>query len=189
MAGAMRFHNIDAFSAALPGDFDLVHWNNALHHMPDTEAAVAWSRDRLRPGGVFAIDDYVGASRFQHSAHLLDWANRMLAVLPDRLLRRPGESGELVPRVQMRCDAEWLARMDPSEAVDSANILPAIWRSFPEAEIIPTGGALYFVALNDAFHNFVSEDDLRLLDALLLADAAVAQQGETPYAVVLAVKA
>jgi hypothetical protein len=47
---------------------------------------------------------------------------------------------------------------------------------------------LHFVGLNDAFHNFVAQEDLRLLDALLLLDEAVAQRGETPYAVALAVK-
>lgn len=72
--------------------------------------------------------------------------------------------------------------------MDSAPILPAVRRVFPGATIIPAGGALYFIGLNNAFHNFTSEDDPRLLDALLLAGEAVGQLGETQYAVALAVK-
>lgn len=184
----MHFHNVNAFTADFPGEFDLVYWNNALHHMPDTAMAVAWSRERLRPGGVFAMDDYVGASRFQHSPWLLAWTNRMLGVLPDRLLQDCQDGARLVPRVLGLINLEDLMRIDPTEAVDSAHILPAIRRVFPDATIIPTGGALYFIGLNNAFHNFTSEDDLRLLDALLLADEAVGQLEETQYAVALAVK-
>lgn len=188
MADRLRFHHADAFAMDVPGDFDLVYWNNALHHMPDTAAAVAWSRDRLRPGGVFAMDDYVGESRFQHTPELMAWSNRMLALLPDRLLRRSQDRTQLVPRVLGLHDPHVIAATDPTEAVDSGNILPAVRRAFAAPEIVPTGGALYFVALNDAFHNFIEEDDLRLLDTLLLLDEAVAQRGETPYAVALAVK-
>jgi SAM-dependent methyltransferase len=184
----LRFHHADAFAGDAPKDFDVVYWNNALHHMPDTAAAVAWSRDHLRSGGVFAMDDFVGASRFQHTPELMAWANRMLALLPDRLLRGSRDPTRTVPRVATLLDPDAVAAIDPTEAVDSGNILPAVRRVFPSADIIPTGGALYFVGLNDAFHNFVAQEDLRLLDALLLLDEAVAQRGETPYAVALAVK-
>jgi SAM-dependent methyltransferase len=183
----VRYIHANALTLDLPADYDLVYWNSALHHMPDTAAAVAWSHARLRPGGVFAADEYVGASRFQHTPSLMAWTNRMLALLPERLLRRPDGNG-FVPRALGLIPVEELVKIDPTEAVDSANILPAVRHVFPDAEIIPTGGALYFVALNDAFHNFVTEDDLRLLDALLLADEAIGQLGETQYAVILAVK-
>lgn len=188
VADRIHFHTIDAFSAELPDDFDLVYWNSSLHHMFDTAAAVAWSRDRLRRGGVFAADEYVGASRFQHSPELFAWSNRMLALLPDRLLRRPDPDAGLVPRVVGPIAVDELIQVDPSEAVDSANILPSVARTFRDVDIIPTGGALYFVALNDAFHNFTSPEDLRLLEALLLADEAVGRLGETQLAVIFAVK-
>lgn len=184
----LRLHHANAFTTDVPGDYDLVYWNNALHHMPDSAAAVTWSRERLRPGGVFAMDDYVGASRFQHSPGLMIWTNRMLSLLPDRLLRDDRDPARLVPRALSLIDVAALIAIDPTEAVDSFPILPAVSAVFPGAEIIPTGGALYFVGLNNAFHNFRSDEDLRLLDALLLADEAVGLLGETQYAVALAVK-
>jgi hypothetical protein len=59
---------------------------------------------------------------------------------------------------------------------------------FPDCEIIPTGGALYHLALNDIFCNFTSEDDLALLRQILLLDRALAERGTTQYAVAFAVK-
>ena len=189
MSNRLRMHRANALALELRNDFDLVYWNNSLSNMPDTAAAVAWSRDRLRSGGAFALDDYVGANRFQHSDAPLAWANRIRALLPDRLLTRWAESaGQLTARVIGRIDPQELADLDPTHAVDSINILPAIRRLFPSAEIIPTGGALWVVALDGAFHNFVSEEDLCLLNALLLVDEAVGQLGETQYAVALAIK-
>jgi SAM-dependent methyltransferase len=144
LAERIRFHHADAFKAHVPRDYDVVYWNSALHHMPDTAAAVTWSRDHLRFGGIFACDEYVGASKFQHSDALLAWSNRMLATLPDRLLRRPGGTTDTVPRVVARIDPEYLTKIDPTEAVDSENILPAVRNTFQNAEIIPTGGLALF---------------------------------------------
>lgn len=183
----MRFHRADAFDAALGSDHDLVYWNNALHHMFDTHRAVAWSRERLGPGGLFAMDDYVGAPRFQHADAIMDWAALLLALLPDRLLAHwDAARATTIPRRPGRHDPQALATMDPSEAVDSQNILPAIRSVFPGAEIIRTGGTVYFIALCEAFQNFDSAEDLRLLDALLAIDHAVAQREETQYAVAFA---
>jgi SAM-dependent methyltransferase len=49
VADRVRFHVGDAFSLDLDDQYDLVYWNNALHHMFDVERALQWSRDRLRP--------------------------------------------------------------------------------------------------------------------------------------------
>lgn len=188
LSDRFRFYSVDAFTADIPSDYDLVYWNNALHHMPDTAAAVQWSFDRLKPGGLFAMDDYVGATRFQHSPQLMAITNAVLATLPERYFRRPGPDAGFVPRALALTDVEALIKIDPSEAMDSSNILPAIRNVFPAAEIIPTGGLLYFVALNDAFHNFETEEDLKILDHLLTIDHSASILTETQYAVVFAVK-
>jgi hypothetical protein len=182
------FHNMSPFSGEVGTEYDVVYWNNALHHMSDTVAAVEWSRSRLRAGGVFAMDDYVGASRFQHTSELIEWARRIRALLPDRLLRTSADPNILIPRDVPLHDPVAIAAADPTEAVDSGNILKGIRRTFQAPEIIPTGGAAYFIALHDAFHNFEGDDDSRLLDALLLMDEALAQFCESPYAVAFAVK-
>jgi SAM-dependent methyltransferase len=178
----------NAFDAALGEDYDLVYWNNALHHMPDVDAAIQWSRDRLKPGGLFAMDDFVGPSRFQWTDKNLDWASKVRASLSDRYLQNPNAPGSLVSRECLRPTIEAMIADDPSEAADSERILDAIRNHFNDPEIIPTGGALYHLALNDIFDNFRTEDDLSQLRQILLLDQMLAETGTTQYAVAFAVK-
>lgn len=187
LADQIVFHHADAFAADLRSDFDLVYWNNALHHMMDVHASVQWSRDHLRQGGVFAMDDYVGATRFQHSPEFVAWGSRLLALLPEHL-RRHWNGTDVIPTVVGVLDPAELARIDPSECADSGSILPAVKSIFPDAEIIKTGGIAYFIALTHTFHNYTSETELALLNAILMADEAVSDRVESQYAVVIARK-
>ncbi len=88
-----------------------------------------------------------------------------------------------------RPDLDAFIAADPSEAADSDKILDCIRLVFPDAEIIPTGGVVYHLALNDVLANFDDERDATLLQSLLLLDAALAGAGHSQYAVALAMKA
>src|SRR4051812_29523636 len=67
LGGRVHYHTSDAFAEVTgSGEFDFVHWRNAIHHMLDTREAIAWSARCLAPGGVLYLDDYVGPSRFQY---------------------------------------------------------------------------------------------------------------------------
>lgn len=172
------------FGDALSADhtrYDLVHWNNALHHMMDTTAAVEWSRSVLEADGWFFMDDFVGATRWQWSDRSLEVANRVRSFLPSRFLENDA------PRQLKRPDAARLAAADPSEAADSDNIVPAIRRVFPDARIIHTGGCIYHLALSKLLSKFSAEDEV-LLESLLLLDEEMARAGETHYAVTVAQK-
>ncbi|MDE2562526.1 MAG: hypothetical protein KGL48_09810 [Sphingomonadales bacterium] len=72
--------------------------------------------------------------------------------------------------------------MDPSEAADSGRILAGIAVHFPHAEVVPTGGVVYQLALNDVLANFHDDADYALLDSLLFLDEQVAKSGLTQYA-------
>lgn len=182
VANRVRFHLSDAFNERTQSTYDLVYWNNALHHMFDTETAVKWSRAQLRPGGVFVMDDFVGPSRFQWTDRNLQFASSVRALLPSRLLVHPTDRSRALPTRISRPNPQLLARDDPSEAADSSNILPAVRKHFPGAEIILTGGAIYHLALNDVLAN-LEEGDTPLLLSILLLDEALADLGETHYAV------
>lgn len=65
VAERASFHVQDAFARDEADQYDLVYWNNALHHMFDVRQAFLWSREKLRPGGWLVMDDYVDATRFQ----------------------------------------------------------------------------------------------------------------------------
>jgi len=189
----VTFHRDDGFSVVAPESVDLVHWNNSLHHMLDVRRAVEWSRRVLAPGGVFFLDDFVGPTRFQWSDRAIAVATGVRAMLPRRFLEDPASPPDKrrhLPVEVKRPNASRLARRDPSEAADSAAILPAVRDLFPEAEIQRTGGLVYHVALATILHNFDEEDaeDLALLDLLLELDTACLRDPEleSPYATALA---
>jgi len=183
----ITFHHGDPFSFEITLNFDLVYWNNALHHMMDTRAAIEWSRDHLRDGGIFAMDDYVGNTRMQHSPELVAWGTRLLGMLPE-YLRRHWNGVDVLPAVIGVVPAEDMARVDPSECADSGSILSSVQSIFPNAQIIKTGGAAYAIALCNTIQNYRSETELALLNAILMADEAATDRFETQYAVAIATK-
>lgn len=187
LSDRVKFHVCDAFEARLD-PYDFVYWNNALHHMLDVEQAIRWSYAHLMPGGLFAMDDFVGASRFQWADAELDIAERVRRLLGPRYLRNPMDPSLTLPLRPSRPTVECMISADPTEAADSARILPAIKKIFPNAEITLTGGCIYHLALNDVIANFTEIEDKALLQSLLLADEAFAKSGLTQYAVALATR-
>jgi SAM-dependent methyltransferase len=179
---SFRQRSID-FASPHPSCYDLVYWNNALHHMLDVDAALRWSRQVLAPGGLLYVNDFVGPTRMQFPDEMLEIASRARQALPERLLRNPAAEGQLLPREVRRPDPRELAARDPTECADSDDILPAINRHFPEAEVKLTGGVIYHLALNDVLANFRDLEDRWLLELLLLLDDMCIAAGHTHYAV------
>jgi SAM-dependent methyltransferase len=168
----------DAFQDENIGTFDVVLWKSALHHMYDTRAAIAWSRDRLEAGGAFFAFEYVGPSRFQYDAVLLRHCTNLMRMIPDHIMSPPEDSGlrKLRKRVKSR-SPEQIAAQDPSEAVDSGNILPAFRELMPEGKITAMGGAVARQMLIPMLANLDPERDARVIDFILAADEMLAEQG------------
>jgi SAM-dependent methyltransferase len=185
----MTFVRDDVFDRETnPEAYDLVYWNNALHHMLDVGEALRWRRRVLRTGGLLLMDDFVGPTRMQWSQRLLDINNIFLRSLPPEYFRHPSNPNATLPRVVHRPDVNVMIATDPSECADSARILPELARHFPEADVTPTGGGIYVVGLNDVLHNIVAAGDTATLDRMMDLDQACADLGETNYATVMAIK-
>jgi SAM-dependent methyltransferase len=179
----------DAFQLANePEQYDLVHWNNSLHHMLNVESAVDWSWKILKPGGLFYMDDFVGPDRFQWPPQMLLAATAVRQSLPDQLLVNPHKPSTTLSRIVEKPDPKKLRQSDPSEAADSSRILSCVQRRFPGADIVLTGGVIYHLALSDLLANFASDEDFQLLERLLELDDMCTAVGETHYATALALK-
>src|SRR5207248_9310642 len=90
LASQMTYFECDAFSVSgLESGYDVVFWNNLLHHMFDVAKAIEWSKCVLRSGGVFVMDDFVGPSHMQWSDRLLEINSGVRARLPARYLKDP----------------------------------------------------------------------------------------------------
>ena len=187
LTGHVSWHTEDGIAALERGPrYDLVTWDNGLHHMPDTARAVAASVTALQPGGVFVMNDYVGPDRFQWSPRTLAYATAVRHRLPEVLLRDPADPARRLARTIGRPDRDAMIALDPSEAATSEAILPAIRRHLPDARVWMLGGAIYHLALNDVLANLDAERDGPLLEALLLLDLSLAELGENQYAACLA---
>ncbi|MBL4591590.1 MAG: methyltransferase domain-containing protein, partial [Phycisphaerales bacterium] len=119
----VRFHVADAFDECVERDFDLVYWNNALHHMLDVGDAIRWSHNQLCVGGWCVMDDFVGACRFQWPDSQLEMARRVREMLPSRFMLHPHLENTSIPTSVSRPDPEALKADDPAEAADSDRIL------------------------------------------------------------------
>lgn len=188
-ADRMTFIQDDAFRRETsPDAYDLVYWNNALHHMPDAGEALRWSRRVLKAGGLFLMDDFVGPTRMQWSQRTLNINNIFLHSLPAQYFRHPCKPAATLPQAVQRPNVAVMMATDPSECADSARILPELARHFPEADVIPTGGGVYVVGLNDVLHNIVAANDTATLDRAMDLDQACADLGETHYAAAMGIK-
>jgi ubiquinone/menaquinone biosynthesis C-methylase UbiE len=185
----VEFHLANAFEAVKgEGLYDMVFWNQALHHMADARGAVVWSARVLRPGGLFVMDDYVGATRMQWPDEMLDYSTRFRAGLPAAYLASPVTPGLIHGVTCGRPDEDDLIAYDPSECADSANILPAINDYFPRVEVILTGGGVYHCGLSDVLHNIMEAGDTAQLDRALELDWQAVASGLTQYGVALGTK-
>ncbi|MEQ8861712.1 MAG: class I SAM-dependent methyltransferase [Pseudomonadales bacterium] len=184
IAGNIRFLDEDPVAHPQEDCYDLVHWDNALHHMLDVEAAVDWSHRVLKPGGIFAMYDFVGPNRFQWTDRNLDYIEKVRNALPLSLMAATETPGARLRARIERPDPERLMAVDPTEAADSQRIPDAILKHFPHAEIVPTGGAIYHVGLKDILARFTDED-AGWMDFVLMVDQLLADLGETHYAVAI----
>jgi len=185
----ITFSLADAFLLTLDSDWDLVYWNNSLHHMLDTAEAIAWSHERLRKGGLLAMDDYVGPDRFQWSDATIQRATVLLQSLTAKQCTDPCQPSRIVRELGGRPPIDAVIATDPTEAADSSRIRPALKQLFKSSlEWIPTGGLAYFICLDELFENFRTDDELKQLQHLLDLDAEWGRSMETAYAVALAIK-
>lgn len=182
----ITFHVADAFEEVTQGGiYDLVYWNNALHHMSDVYVAVRWSYQVLESGGVFYLDDYVGASRFQFSDRLMEVANQVRNNLPASFYIK-NDNYQPRPPQRPRPNPTKVAEVDPSEAADSARILDAVREVFPKADIIPTSSGIYRL-ISDLMPSFTKDHETTLAMIALLDDLLM-EEGEILWATALAHK-
>jgi O-antigen biosynthesis protein len=98
-------------------NFDAIFFHSSLHHLTGLESLLGQVRQALRPDGILYLDEYVGPSRDEWSwRDVLRW-NRIYWSLPPsvrrtRVIRPP------------------INREDPTEAVASSEILPAVETHF-----------------------------------------------------------
>ncbi len=100
----------------------------------------------MKPGGLFYVSDYIGPTRMQWTDAQLKYMNDLLALMPEELRAQINPDGSDAPSPKTsvkRISLETFERVDPSEAVRSADIDRAI-RTFDVVDFYPMGGTISY---------------------------------------------
>lgn len=140
------------------GSYDLILFNSSLHHFNNIYNFLkANVLPLLKKGGLLVLFEYVGPNRLQWTSNQLKTSNRILSQLPDKFKIRANSSA-----IKKRIYRPGLLRMllvDPSEAIDSASIIPSVHQLFKVIEEKNMGWDILQILLKDIAHNFLDEDE------------------------------
>jgi SAM-dependent methyltransferase len=174
----INFHVADANTIKLPRrQYDFICASHSLHHIENLEHLFEQVAGALTPDGLFFADDYIGPSRMQWSDTQLTLMNQLLRCLPERK-RISRVNGGTVKRLIERVPLENFLRIDPSEGVRAADIVP-VARQFLDVEVVPIGMGIIFEVLFGIIHNFEvgNDDDEALLDLACLVNQVTEEAG------------
>lgn len=157
--------------------YDVILCAMGLHHLRRLEFVYEEAARALVDGGWLLLNEFVGPSQWQWTDAQLAATNTLLAALPQRL-RIHCITGEVKERVE-RPTLEYMNRVDPSESVRSAAILPLLRQQFAVQEELPYGGAVLHELLAYIGSNFAPEreEDVALLRLLCAAEQALTKAG------------
>lgn len=135
-------------------DFDIVLFHSSLHHFKDVEQLLQTKITKtLKPSGLLIINEFVGANRLQFPKNQIKAVNNALQVIPKKYKIRFKNKW-----IKNKFSGPGYIRMvmaDPSECVDSKNIIPAIHKHFKILDEKPLGGNILMNALRDIAHHFI----------------------------------
>lgn len=176
----IEFRGYIDMSNPLGEKVDLVYWRDSLHHMIDTEKAVAWSCDVLQGDGVMYCHDACPPNWMQWSSETLDWVERFRASLPARCLATDNPTW-FHPVRPLPKSVEWWKDIDPTECADSENIIPSLKRFAPDSNILFRGGMIYGYAMDDIIDTFDEVSDRHLFEMAIVIDDLMSSLGHNYY--------
>ncbi len=185
----VRFDVGDVFARRIPpAAYDVVIAESALHHCTPLAELLRRIAGWLAPDGWLFVDDFMGPTRMQWTDRQLEVVNGLLAVLPERYR---GAWGAGRPKSRMiRPSRLSMVLSDPSEAVESARILPLLHEVFDVVELRPYGGAVLHLVLGEIAHNFLGDGERtrRFLELCFEAEDLLMAEGDlaSDFAVVAA---
>lgn len=164
------------------GEFDIVFFHASLHHFDNIEELITSKViPCLKPDGLVIINEYVGPDRLQFPKHQIQAINDGLQLLPSHLKRR-----FKTHLTKDRFSGSGYLRMliaDPSECIESSQILPVLQTYLNVLEEKSYGGNLLMNILKDISHNFVdvSVDDAPYLHQLFQLEDQYLQDHQSDF--------
>jgi len=138
-------------------EYDIITAEGSLHHLKNIDEVVRRIKRMLKKDGYLIVNDFVGPCRFQWTDRQLEIVNGLLTIIPNRYRKRI-YSGSIKKRHYKPGRLTMIVN-DPSEAVESSNILPSIRKHFNIVELKEYGGTILHILLNEIAHNFISTNE------------------------------
>jgi SAM-dependent methyltransferase len=153
----VHYYAADIYQVDWPeAHYDVVFVDQSLHHFTPLEPLLFKIRDALKSTGYLIASEFVGPTRFQWADRQLEVINGLLAILP-RAYRKRWSNNQVKTRVYRPSRLSMLLG-DPSEAVESARIVPLLERHFEIVERQDYGGTILHMLFDDIAANFLGED-------------------------------
>lgn len=137
--------------------YDVIFGLHSLHHFSHIDDTMRQIACMLKPGGLLIFDEFVGPKRFQWTRGQVSAANALLSTLPRQY--RMQHDGRVKSRV-IRPSLLSMRLKDPSEAVESNDLLPALRHWFNIVEELPYGGTILHIAFSGIAQNFLGDDPI-----------------------------
>jgi SAM-dependent methyltransferase len=186
--GIVQFNVADIYTVDLPEDhYDVVLGEQSLHHFSPLRDVLLRVRHTLRADGLLLVNEFVGPTRFQWSQRQLEVINAVLSALPEKY-RHMSNSNSIKRRVFGPSRLRMILG-DPSEAVESAHLLPLLDEIFDVREVAGYGGAILHLLFSGIAHCFLSEDaeTQRLLEMCFTLEDVLTKTGDIQHDFVVAV--
>jgi SAM-dependent methyltransferase len=153
----IHYHVADVYRLDWPeACYDVAFGDQSLHHFAPLEPLLLKIRRALKPTGYLIANEFVGPTRFQWADRQLEAINGALAILP-QCYRRRWSDGRIKNRVH-RPSRLSMRLADPSEAAESAHLLPLLERHFEVVERRDYGGAILHMLFDDIAANFLGDN-------------------------------
>ncbi len=167
--------------------YDVALVEQSLHHFSPLDRVLTAISRSLKPGGLFILHEFVGPSRFQWTDRQLTVVNSLLRILPEKF-KTKWDSAE-IKKEAFRPSRWRMQYNDPSEAVESFNILPQLATHFNIIELKEYGGTVLHLLLYEIAHHFLPGDPEaeRWLTLFFEVEDILLQTGELPSDHIVAV--
>ncbi len=139
------------------GSIDYFLFNASLHHLHSIDSFIKNKIvPALRKNGLVILNEYAGPNRMNFPASQIKESSALLAYLPEQ--KRKIAFTHIIKTRSYRLGKWRMLFSDPSECIESENILPVFHTYFAVSEEKPLGGNLLMPALKHIAHHFVTED-------------------------------
>lgn len=137
---------------------DVVLFHSSLHHFKGVDELLQKIKRAIKPDGILILNDFMGPHRLQYPKKQIQAINHILKYHIPKNYRKRYQTGILKESIS----GPGYLRMylaDPSEAIESEKIIPALRKHFTAIEEKNVGGDLLMLLLKDLSHHFVTENE------------------------------